>query len=96
MDSCGGCRTCEMACSFHHTETFTPELSSIKIFEKKDFPGFRVWIVENGDEKGTPCDGCENRGVPLCMQHCKRSEDLGMILRKYKDIEAKNGRSFKT
>jgi len=31
MASCGGCRTCEMACSFKHAGEFVPAISSIKI-----------------------------------------------------------------
>jgi len=83
MASCGGCRTCEMACSFHHTEAFSPDRSSIKIFEKAGSQGFSVCLVEKGAPEGVACDGCSNLDVPLCVQYCKRSEDLLDILKEF-------------
>ncbi len=83
MTSCGGCRTCEMACSFHHKGEFIPSLSSIKILNKENEAGFRVLFVEKGDGGNLACDGCRELDVPLCMQYCKESEDLEKILREF-------------
>ena len=30
-DKCAGCRTCELMCSFEHTKTFNPRLSSVTV-----------------------------------------------------------------
>ena len=83
MPSCGGCRTCEMACSFHHRGEFIPSLSSIKILDKGNEAGFHVLLVEKGDGRNLACDGCREFDVPLCMQYCKESEDLEKILREF-------------
>lgn len=28
---CNGCRTCELACSFHHSGSMSPELASVHL-----------------------------------------------------------------
>jgi len=81
MDNCGGCRTCEMACSFKHKGEFIPSISSIKILDKEDGPGFIVLLIEESDGKSIPCDGCKDLDLPLCIQYCNKSEDLEKILR---------------
>lgn len=76
MLNCGGCRTCELACSFHHTREFGHEASSIKILDKKDGKGFLVMLVEESDGRSIPCDGCQEREVPLCIEYCEERDDL--------------------
>jgi len=80
MASCGGCRTCEMACSFKHTGEFKPTVSSIKIKDKEDGLGFCVCLIEGGTEKSIACDGCVDLDEPLCLQYCEKQEDLKEIL----------------
>lgn len=72
-----------MVCSFHHKGEFIPSLSSIKILNKENEAGFRVLLVEKGDERSLACDGCRELDVPLCMQYCKENEDLEKILREF-------------
>lgn len=83
MPSCGGCRTCEMACSFKHRGEFIPAISSIKILDKKDAPGFLVFLAEDSQKQEIPCDGCKEFGIPMCMQYCRKSEDLKGILEEF-------------
>jgi Fe-S-cluster-containing hydrogenase component 2 len=83
MPSCGGCRTCEMACSFKHEEAFVPSRSSIKILDKKDGPGFLVFLVEESGGQEVACDGCLEFGVPLCIQYCRESEELKRIIKEF-------------
>ena len=84
MPSCGGCRTCELACSFHHKKEFSPDaFSSIKILEKEDKKEFYVHIVEETNEFGIACDGCPDLDLPLCMQYCRKQEDLQKIIEEY-------------
>lgn len=89
MSSCGGCRTCEMACSFHHKGEFIPAISSIKIVDRKNDAGFLVLLVEESDGQSVACDGCGELDIPLCMQYCQKSEDLRGILKKYFDEKGK-------
>lgn len=83
MPSCGGCRTCEMVCSFRHKGAFAPSISSIKILEKEHSPGYIILLMEGGDGENIPCDGCKGLKVPFCIQFCKRREDLGKILNEF-------------
>jgi len=91
MPTCGGCRTCEMACSFKHEEAFMPSISSIKIIEKKDGPGFLVFLVEKTTGEGKACDDCKEFPLPLCIQYCREGETLKKILEEFmKKRETRN------
>lgn len=84
MTSCSGCRTCEMACSFRHQGEFIPSISSIKILDKEDEPGFGILFVEENDGQAIPCDGCRELEVPLCIQYCQEGGDLKKILKEFR------------
>lgn len=83
MPSCGGCRTCELACSFHHTGEFVPAASSLKIIEKEEGPGYFVYLREEGEGSGFACDGCEGLDVPFCVEYCRELDDLFKILQEF-------------
>ena len=93
MPSCGGCRTCEMACSFRHRGEFIPAISSLKIMDKEEEPGFYVLLLEESDDRGIACDLCQELEAPLCLEYCRESEDLEKILEEFKK---KQGRREKT
>lgn len=81
MPSCGGCRTCEMVCSFHHTGEYNPSLSSIKILEKDNGAGFLILLLEKKSAEGFACDQCQRLDQPLCLQVCREEDDLAKILK---------------
>ena len=83
MASCGGCRTCEIACSFKHTGEFAPAISSIKILDKPDELGFCVSLITESSGRTRACDGCKELDEPLCIQYCVKSEDLKKILNEF-------------
>ena len=88
MPLCGGCRTCEMACSFHHKEEFNPSISSIRILNEEGEIPYRVWLVREGEERviaGVPCDECKNLEEPLCLQFCRKKDELQKILDEFKN-----------
>jgi len=61
--ACYGCRACELICSFHHTGSFSPESSSIKI--KRDEGTGKI------DSKvDITCDLCKGEKQPLCAKYC--------------------------
>lgn len=80
MPSCGGCRTCEMACGFHHRGEFNPEVASLQIVDRKDRPGYYVWIAAESSERRMACDLCKGLDMPLCVEYCKELDDLYKIL----------------
>lgn len=83
MPACGGCRTCEMACSFHHRGEFNPEVASLQILDKANGPGYCLWLAEESDDPRIPCDGCKDLEMPLCVEYCKESDDLFEILQTF-------------
>lgn len=80
---CGGCRTCELACSFHFSEVFNQKNSSIKIVENKEKNGFSIVFLEKKDGSLNQCDGCPNEDIPLCVQYCVKSETLKELINKF-------------
>lgn len=83
MVSCGGCRTCEIACSYKHTGEFKPAISSIKILSKEDELGYHVLLSEEGGPQSMACDGCPEHEMPLCVLFCEKGEDLKEILKEF-------------
>ena len=76
MPKCGGCQTCEIACSFHHTGEFNVSVSSIRILEKDDGSGYVVSLAEKDRGRAKACDGCPGRKVPFCVEYCKEDKEL--------------------
>ncbi|MFC1951659.1 hypothetical protein ACFLYI_01275 [Chloroflexota bacterium] len=62
-EACVGCRICEIACSFHHNHTFSPELSSIKISRDNQ-------NGEIGLSVDPTCDLCDGEDQLLCVKYC--------------------------
>ncbi len=81
MRECGGCTSCEMACSYRHTGDFEPSVSSIEILETKDQPGYFVRLHMGESENRHPCDGCPNEDEPFCMRYCHKKEKLQEIIK---------------
>ena len=67
--TCAGCRTCEMACSFHHSGVFQPSISSIEITgSPKD--GFKILLYSTTHGGHRACDGCSEMENPMCVAFC--------------------------
>ena len=67
---CGGCRTCEIACSYHHRKVFSPSLSSIEVTDKPEKLGFAVSFYTADTNGHLACDRCESEDEPLCLKYC--------------------------
>ena len=65
MKNCYACKTCELACSYHHTGTFQPSISSISV-ERDHLNGEWKWTLSDS------CDLCQNEKEPLCVKYCVR------------------------
>ena len=63
VKSCYGCRTCELACSFHHQGVFSPEISSIKV-SRNNRNGRIKWTIDS------TCDLCSGKTERLCVEFC--------------------------
>jgi len=64
-EACTGCRTCELACSFHHSNHrfFSPALSSTRVSRDNDTGEITMSI-------DSTCDACSNEAAPLCVRYC--------------------------
>ena len=81
---CGGCRTCEIACSYHHKKVFGPSISSIEITDRPEKQGFAVSFYSAKEGKHLSCDKCEGEDEPLCLKYCSvvMRDELRDLLRK--------------
>lgn len=81
MPECGGCRTCEIACSFKQMGKFNADVSSLQVLYRDDGPGYRIRLVEDGEDSVRfSCDLCQDREIPECMEYCHEKEKLKEIL----------------
>jgi Fe-S-cluster-containing dehydrogenase component len=69
-ECCTGCRTCEMACSYHHKGIFCPSISSIEIIDKPKELGFGITFYMEPDSDHLACNGCQGLEVPFCVKYC--------------------------
>jgi len=81
LKDCGGCRTCQIACSFKLIGQFNYHATAIEIITKQDNAGY---IVRLKDEGAYKCDGCAGLDEPMCIRYCHLDEDLSKIIRTYK------------
>ncbi len=80
---CCGCRTCEMACSFHHKGVFGSNISSIRVLDREEELGFAIPLAEKTAGKTIACDGCKGRDEPFCVKYCTEGDELKEILNKF-------------
>ncbi len=63
ISKCTGCRSCEIACSFHHHKNFGLINSSIKVFRDNKNGKIKYFFTNT-------CDLCKNEQNPLCVETC--------------------------
>ena len=68
--NCAGCRTCEIACSYHHRKLFQPSISSIEIMEIPEKQGFNISFYVKNEGGHLSCDRCKDEEEPLCIKYC--------------------------
>jgi hypothetical protein len=81
-----------MACSFHHREEFRPIVASIKIVNAEGKLPFRVWLAGEAEKlapEEIPCDGCKGLAEPLCVQFCRKKDELQKILEEFKMVNCR-------
>lgn len=60
---CTGCGTCELICSFHHSEMFSTNFSDIHVLKSNKI-GKVTWSIDPS------CDFCIGEKQPLCVKYC--------------------------
>ena len=61
LNTCVGCRTCELVCSFEHEKTFNPKKSRIRIVQKE--PGISRPIVCVQCSKAPCIEACPTKAI---------------------------------
>jgi carbon-monoxide dehydrogenase iron sulfur subunit len=67
---CTGCRSCEIACSYHHTKSFSRKKSSIHINRLERKGEFEIIFNWRKTTDHPTCDMCRNEETPLCAKFC--------------------------
>ena len=92
-ENCVGCRTCEIACSYHHKKVFSPSISSIEITDRPEKLGFTVSFYVANTAGHSRCDMCEGENQPLCLKYCSvlmRGELENILQREFPQNLAKD------
>src|SRR4030065_727491 len=84
LKDCGGCRTCEMACSFKFTGNFNYQDSAFHVINKEDGSGYLIELVEDPNALHQ-CDGCEGLDEPMCVQFCHFKDELRGFIQQLMD-----------
>lgn len=69
-DNCSGCRACELACAYHHSDYFNRKTSSIQIKRNEKKGKFEIILHNDPIEERFACDKCINKKEPLCAKFC--------------------------
>jgi Fe-S-cluster-containing dehydrogenase component len=64
-ERCTGCRSCEIACSYHHKKVFSRSLSSIEIIRHEKEGKFEMLLHQRRKNGHIPCDRCG-----FCLKYC--------------------------
>jgi len=87
-NACTGCRSCEMACSYHHRGVFSSSISSIQVLDRTKELGFALSLSDEDEDGCIACDGCKGLDEPLCVKYCNSlvRDELKGILERFWDI----------
>jgi Fe-S-cluster-containing hydrogenase component 2 len=85
MENCGNCKTCEIACCYHHTGVFGPAPSSFRVKENPDGKGYLIMIADADEGAEIACDDCKGEEVPLCMEVCEEADLLEGFLKEFRN-----------
>lgn len=92
-ESCCGCRTCVLACSYHHTKTFgIKSRTSIDIRRRPKEGKFEIVLYRQAEDGHPACD-CPEDGE-LCLKYCLElgHDELKAILKGEITSEKENTR----
>ncbi len=76
FSDCGGCRSCELACSYHKYGEFDIKKSAIIVNQQYDQGCYTVILQEPGQGASVYCDGCKDEDDPVCIRYCHSREEL--------------------
>ncbi len=79
-ERCTGCEACELACSYHHKQIFSPSIASIHI-QRKEAEGKVDIILYRQAEDGHLACNCP-KGRESCLNFCTEAarDELEAVL----------------
>jgi len=85
---CIDCKMCEIACSFHHTGVFNPNLASIEILDntRKDIK-IKIYREKEKGKNNLNCDHCCGLDEEMCIKYCPMGEELKSIINLSRKLE---------
>lgn len=81
---CGGCRNCELACSYRLKFEFDPAKAAVEVTEKKG-GGYEVTLHELASGARSACDGCIDLEDPMCVRYCHSPVELKEYIDKIRE-----------
>jgi Fe-S-cluster-containing dehydrogenase component len=73
-EKCTGCRSCELACSYHHSRLFNPRKASIFIEKIEKYGIINIYpyskLPKNEIKKRFACDRCKGEDEYQCVKYC--------------------------
>lgn len=84
-ETCVGCRSCELACSYHHEGIFRPSISSIAVLDKPEELGFALLLYAKSDDGRLSCDNCTGFNERFCVKYCSplMKDELSSLIDKF-------------
>jgi Fe-S-cluster-containing hydrogenase component 2 len=81
-ETCTGCRSCELACSFHHHKVFGRKRGSIEVKRVEKDGAFTIIFYPLSEDGHHACDCL--KGQEACVGYCPMSarDELKAILKK--------------
>jgi len=64
-EKCVGCRSCEIACSYHHQKVFSRTIASIEVKRWEKVGKFGIVLHRQNEDGHLACDGCG-----FCLGFC--------------------------
>ncbi|MFC1892517.1 hypothetical protein ACFLYR_00545 [Chloroflexota bacterium] len=64
-NNCVGCRTCEIACSYHRRGVFTPGISSIQVIDRPKEQAFAISLYQQNDSGHIAYEDSKGMRPPL-------------------------------
>ena len=67
-EKCVGCRTCEIACSYHHKNFFSRKIASIEVLRQERDGKVKILLYRQAEGEHMGCD-CD-KGDEFCLKYC--------------------------
>lgn len=79
-EKCVGCRTCEIACSYHHQKIFSRKIASIEVLRQEKEGKVSIVLYRQAEDGHRACD-CD-KGDEFCLKYCQEiaRDELKAIL----------------